>query len=107
MPKNVLSGKNIQAVARRFRMLGEPQRLRILSALEAGERSVNEIAGALGATQSNVSRHLGALAAAGLVNRRRAGTNAYYSIADPIVFRLCELVCKQPRRASGARYLRP
>ena len=108
MEKNVLSGKSILAIARRFRVLGEPQRLRILSALESGEKSVNEIAGALDATQSNVSRHLSALSQAGLVNRRRAGTNAYYSIADPVVFRLCELVCGQPKHKdkAGSRYLR-
>jgi DNA-binding transcriptional ArsR family regulator len=109
MARTVLSGESIQAIARRFRVLGEPQRLRILSALELGEKSVNEIAAALRATQSNISRHLSALSQAGLVNRRSAGTSAYYSITDPVVFRLCELVCPpgKPRlRKAAPRYLR-
>ncbi len=104
----MLSGESVQAIARRFRILGEPQRLRILAALESGEKNVNEIASGLRATQSNISRHLSALSQAGMVNRRRSGTSAYYSIADPMVFRLCELVCPpgKPRRAPASRYLR-
>lgn len=83
----------IALVARRFRALGEPTRLRILQALEAGERSVNEIQDAVGSTQSNVSRHLAALHDAGLVAKRREGNLVRYSIADPMVFDLCALVC--------------
>ncbi|MDX2178813.1 MAG: metalloregulator ArsR/SmtB family transcription factor [Bryobacteraceae bacterium] len=89
-----LSDRMIALVARRFRALSEPLRLRLLQALEAGEASVNDLAEAVEANQSNVSRHLGALHDAGLVARRRAGTAVYYSIADPMVFELCQLVCR-------------
>lgn len=81
-------------VARRFRMLGEPQRLRILQVLEPGERTVGQIVEALQGNQPNISKHLQALNDAGLVARRREGTSIFYSISDPVVFQLCELVCR-------------
>jgi DNA-binding transcriptional ArsR family regulator len=89
-----LSDKMVEHVARRFRMLGEPQRLRILQVLEGGERSVNDIVEALAGNQPNISKHLVALYDAGLVSRQRVGIHMYYSIADPVVFKLCELVCR-------------
>ena len=81
-------------IAKRFRLLGEPLRLRLLHVLESGEHSVGEMSLALGSNQPNVSRHLAALLHGGLLNRRREGTTIYYSIADPAVFQLCELVCQ-------------
>ena len=89
-----LSDEMIDLVARRFRMLGEPQRLRILQVLEAGERTVGDIVEVLGCSQSNVSKHLQALFDAGLVDRRREGNSIYYAIADPVIFKLCALVCR-------------
>lgn len=89
-----LNGKMTELVAQRFRLLGEPMRLRILHALEAGEQPVNEIVDALGASQPNVSKHLQALCQGGLISRRRDGLNIFYSIADPVVFKLCRLVCR-------------
>jgi DNA-binding transcriptional ArsR family regulator len=83
----------IELIARRFRLLGEPVRLRLLRQLEAGEHMVNELAEVLGSNQANISRHLTAMSDAGLLHRRREGTCTYYSIADPVVFKLCELVC--------------
>ena len=89
-----LNGKLTEMVAQRFRLLGEPMRLRILHALEAGEQPVNEIVDALGASQPNISKHLQALCQGGLISRKRKGLNIYYAIADPIVFKLCQLVCR-------------
>ncbi|MBM3724257.1 MAG: winged helix-turn-helix transcriptional regulator [Acidobacteria bacterium] len=84
-------------IARRFRLLGDPSRLRVLNLLRAGEMSVNDITRALQAGQSNISRHLQALHAAGMVSRRRDGTTVYYRIADPVLFKLCDLVCQTTR----------
>lgn len=88
-----LSEKMIESVARRFRVLGEPQRLRILQCLEAGPKTVNAVVRALGTSQPNVSRHLQALFEAGLLARRRSSTSIVYSVSDPLVFKLCSLVC--------------
>jgi DNA-binding transcriptional ArsR family regulator len=90
----LLNDKMIEPVARQFRVLGEPQRLRILQLLETGPKSVNQVVEALGVSQPNVSRHLQALLEVGLVTRRARGTSAVYSVSDPVVFRLCELVCR-------------
>ncbi len=87
------NGKMVELAAERFRLLGEPMRLRILQALEAGDRPVHEIVNLLHAGQPNVSKHLRALCQAGLVTSRREGLNIYYGIADPMVFKLCRLVC--------------
>lgn len=89
-----LSDKMTQLVARRFRMLGEPFRLRILQALELGERTVGELVAALDGNQPNVSKHLHMLHEAGIISRRREGNSIYYGIADPMIFKLCDLVCR-------------
>ncbi len=88
-----LTEKMIESVAHRFRVLGEPQRLRILQYLQTGPKSVNEIVQELGTSQPNVSRHLQSLFESGLVARRRSTTSMIYSVSDPMVFRLCSLVC--------------
>ena len=99
-----LSDRMIEQVARRFRLLGEPMRLRILQVLESGEHTVNELVAALRTSQPNVSRHLHAMYDGGLLARRRVGTSVYYSIADPVVLRLCALVCEtQPPDAAALR----
>jgi DNA-binding transcriptional ArsR family regulator len=85
--------KIIEAAARRFKVLGEPQRLRLLQALEGGPRTVSQLVAALQANQPNVSRHLQALHEAGLIARRRSGNSIIYFVSDPFVFKLCELVC--------------
>ena len=83
----------LDSVARRFRALGEPQRLRILQMLENVSKNVSDVAEGLGASQPNVSRHLRALFEAGPITRRRSGTSTVYSVLDPLVFKLCGLVC--------------
>lgn len=95
MKRNTLppNTRVIEAVAHRFRVLGEPQRLRILQALETGPRTVSQLVEAVQANQPNVSRHLQALFDAGLIARRRAGNSVVYSVSDPVVFKLCGLVC--------------
>ena len=88
-----LSADAIDLVAARVRTLGEPIRIRLLQALQAGERNVTDLVTAVGSTQSNVSKHLRILQDAGLVGRRQERNSVYYSIADPTVFALCDAVC--------------
>jgi DNA-binding transcriptional ArsR family regulator len=87
----------LELVAMRFRALGEPIRLRILQNLEQGEMSVTALAAKVGSTQPNISKHLKVLQDAGLIQRRQVGTSAHYSIADEMVFELCEMVCSRLR----------
>lgn len=82
-----------ELIARRFRALGDPLRVRILDLLRDQELSVTTLAEQLGAGQQNVSKHLAVLVDAGMLARRKDGTHAYYRIADEGVFALCEQVC--------------
>lgn len=88
----------LDLLASRFRALSEPLRLRILQELEARELSVGELVEVVQAGQPNVSRHLAILHHAGLVSRRREGTSVFYGIGDPIVFKLCALVCRREEK---------
>jgi DNA-binding transcriptional ArsR family regulator len=82
-----------ELIARRFRVLGDPLRIRLLDLLRDEELSVNALAEQLGAGQQNVSKHLALLADAGMLVRRKEGNHVYYAIADAGVFALCEQVC--------------
>jgi ArsR family transcriptional regulator len=89
-----LNHEAAELIARRFRALSDPTRLRILDLLrQREEASVGEMAEALGGSQQNVSKHLAALHAEGFVARRKQGTSSLYRIADPGVLELCEQVC--------------
>ena len=90
-------------VARRFAVLSEPMRLRLLHALFDGEKPVNALVEETGGTQANVSRHLQTLAEAGLLARRKEGLQVFYSIADPSIFTLCELVCGSLEKQHAAK----
>lgn len=92
--KSPLNPAAAELVARRFRALSDPTRLRILDHLRNQEEaSVGEIAETLSASQQNVSKHLSALLAEGFVARRKRGTSSLYRIADPGVHELCDGVC--------------
>lgn len=85
----------LQQIALRFRMLGDPMRLRILEAVCDRPRAVNEIVAAVGATQANVSKHLSLMAAAGLLTRERRGQSVYYGMKDPLILKVCALMHAQ------------
>lgn len=101
-----LSDEMLDAIARRFRMLGEPQRLRILQVLESGEHSVGDLVVELKGNQPNISKHLQALFDAGLVGRRRVGNSILYTISDPVILKVCELVCRSAAKDTRAKLSR-
>lgn len=84
-----------ESVARYFSVLGEPTRLRILHALCQEEKCVNEIIRGTGLAQANASRHLGLMYQAGMLSRRREGTQIFYKVADPMYVELCRTVSAQ------------
>lgn len=88
-----LGAHQLEAVAGLFGTLSEPTRLRILQVLQAGPASVGEVVERTGFRQANVSKQLGILLTAGVIARRQEGNRAIYSIAMPLVFDLCALVC--------------
>lgn len=83
----------VELIAQRFRVIGEPMRIRLLDALRDGPMTINELTGALGASQQNVSKHIGVLAQAGIVGREKDGNRVRCFVADDSIFELCELVC--------------
>jgi DNA-binding transcriptional ArsR family regulator len=93
LPEDLIDG-----VARRFRALADPTRLRLLSELEgAGELPVGTLAERAGVGLSNTSKHLGLMEREGFVAKRRAGTTVLYRIDDPSLALLCELSCSALR----------
>ena len=88
-----LPDEAIAQVAAYFQALSEPTRLQILNILRQGERSVGDLAQLCGYSSANISRHLSLLTQHGLVQRESRGNSAIYSIADPSVYALCDLVC--------------
>jgi DNA-binding transcriptional ArsR family regulator len=84
----------LEETARRFALLGDPTRLRIVSILhDCGECTVGELAEAAGVSVANASQHLGRLAMGGIVGRRRTGRTVRYRIVEASIEQLCAIVC--------------
>lgn len=94
----------IERAARVIRVVGHPLRLRLLEALEAGERNVTELVRAVGVSQAMVSQQLGILRAEGVVDTRRDGARVYYRITEPKVSRIlaCIRECDLPELEGAA-----
>ena len=88
-----LSDEVVELIARRLRVIADPTRIKLLDRLRATEATVQELTDAVGSTQQNVSKHLGVLADAGIVARRRQGSFMRYRVIDEGVYRLCEEIC--------------
>ena len=85
-----------------FKLLGDPTRTRILSALlEAGELCVCDLADAVSVPESTVSHALRLLRTAGIVRNRRAGRQIYYSLADSHVRMLLDISLEHLRHDEG------
>jgi DNA-binding transcriptional ArsR family regulator len=78
-------------LARFFRVLGDPTRLRLLTLLLERDQTVSELVEALSAPQGRVSTHLGCLRWCGFVTARREGRQMLYTIADTRVYELLTL----------------
>jgi DNA-binding transcriptional ArsR family regulator len=73
-----------------LKALGQPTRLKILDLLRNGERCVCEIFSAIQEEQSNVSRHLALMKAAGILASRKQGQMVHYRVRDPRVFKVLD-----------------
>lgn len=88
-----LSPAALGLMAEFFKVLSEVSRLQIVCSLKQGAKNVTEIIEETGLGQANVSKHLKMLTQAGIVAREQQGVCVYYSIANPFLFELCDLVC--------------
>ena len=80
-------------VASYFSLLSEPMRLRIMHAVCEQEKTVSQIVSELGATQTNVSRHLSLMHRSGVLARRKEGNQVHYRAADAAMVEICRSVC--------------
>lgn len=85
-----------------FSLLADATRMRILLALRTGERSVGEIAGAVGKSQAAVSQHLAKLRLSRVVATRHEGARVYYRLANDHALELIQVAVHQAEHATGA-----
>jgi ArsR family transcriptional regulator len=74
-----------------FKALAHPLRVRILDSLRVGELGVNELCSRLTVEQSTLSQQLAILRTRDIVVARKAGTNVFYSVKDPAIFRILDV----------------
>lgn len=72
--------ETLEHVARLLRVLGHPQRLRLIELLAEGERAVGELAQVIGIAPNACSQHLNMMRAHGLLGARREGKVMYYRV---------------------------
>jgi ArsR family transcriptional regulator len=84
-----------ESAAELFGLLSTPVRLKIISAVCNGERNVSDLLAEIDTTQPNMSQHLATLYRAGVLGRRREGTQIYYRLQSERVATLCRAVCTQ------------
>jgi DNA-binding transcriptional ArsR family regulator len=94
--------QEIKGLSEVFKLLGEPNRLRILLSLGLECRPVSAVIAATGLSQTNVSFHLRTLREAGLVRGEPHGPFVFYCIADPTLLSLIEDVGRWQARRAGS-----
>ena len=82
MSINAYNNKDINSLSKVLKILGEPNRLLIVTSLWLECRPVTNIIKDTGLSQSNVSFHLRILRDAGLVRAERSGPFVYYCLPD-------------------------
>lgn len=97
------SREALDLIAEQFKLLAEPMRLMLLQSLREGPKSVSQLVEEIGASQANVSKHLGLLYRAHMVDRQKDGLHVHYFISDPNLFQLCELMCARVEADLDAR----
>ena len=97
-----LDTRSLERIAAFFKVFAEPTRLAILQKLRKGPAAVNDLVAALPTSQANVSKQLKMLYEADLLEREQRGTQVIYSLSEPLVFELCELVCEKLNRQAKA-----
>jgi DNA-binding transcriptional ArsR family regulator len=75
-----------------LKAMAQPTRLKIIEFLRDGERCVCEIFPAIGEEQSNTSRHLNLMLAAGVLSRRKEGLKIFYAIKHPEILEIVKIV---------------
>lgn len=99
MKQRPMSDDLLALMAEKFRLLSDSTRLAILrSLMHSGEMSVSQIVTETSHSVANVSKHLKQMAIAGLLSRRKEGSFVMYRLDDPVIEKICELVCDSLRQ---------
>lgn len=88
-----INESKISLITNQFKILSEESRLRILYALQNGEKTVSEIIEETGFLQANVSKQLKILLDADILSLRTEGKHHYYSISDTQILKICQIMC--------------
>jgi DNA-binding transcriptional ArsR family regulator len=94
---NALTESNavFETAAELFSLLSTPVRLKILSSLCHGEKNVSQMLVEIDSSQPNLSQHLSALYRAGVLAKRREGTQIFYRVVNENAVSICRSVCNQ------------
>ncbi len=87
-----------------LKALAQPTRLKIIEFLRDGERCVCEIFPAIGEEQSNTSRHLNMMQAAGVLSRRKEGLKIFYAIKHPEILEIMDIVTHIVKKDIAGRH---
>jgi ArsR family transcriptional regulator len=84
-----------------FQALGHPTRIAILDLLREGELTVGTFAERLGLEQANLSQHLAILRAKQMVTTRKAANQVFYSVRDPLIWKILDLLLRYFQKQVG------
>jgi DNA-binding transcriptional ArsR family regulator len=88
-----MTDEMVEMVVQRLSALADGSRVRMLSALRQGAKTVGELAEVLGMGQASVSKHVAVLKAAGLVGTEKQGNKTMCRVCDESVWEICRVVC--------------
>ncbi|TQL67246.1 ArsR family transcriptional regulator [Nocardioides albertanoniae] len=95
----ILDDNQAEALARMFKALGDPNRVKLLSIIAAGEDQeacICDLTEPIGLSQPTVSHHMKLLVEAGLVTREQRGRWAYFSIVPGMLDALADTLASRP-----------
>jgi ArsR family transcriptional regulator len=84
-----------------FQALAHPTRIAILDLLRDGELTVNTFVERLNLEQANLSQHLAILRARQIVETRKVGNQVFYSVRDPLLWKMLDLMRRYFQKQVG------
>lgn len=84
-----------------FQALAHPTRIAILDLLREGELTVGTFAERLNLEQANLSQHLAILRAKQMVTTRKASNQVFYSVRDPLIWKMLDLMRRYFQKQVG------
>lgn len=96
--KKEFTDSEIEHLARKFKILSEPSRLKILRTLFSGEKCVTDIINETGLLQANVSKQLRILHENKILESRAQGLQRFYKVYDYNVLQICNVICSNEEK---------